>query len=123
MPLYGHEMDETVTPLEAGLDFAVRLEKDFVGRDAILAAGAPQRTRVGLWVTGRGVIREHQDVWAAGELVGRTTSGTHCPYVKHAIGMALVDVCFSQPGCALEVDVRGRRVSCEVVSLPFYTRA
>ena len=123
MPLYGHEMDETVTPLEAGLDFAVKLQKDFVGRDAILAAGAPQRTRVGLWVTGRGVIREHQDVWAEGELVGRTTSGTHCPYVKHAIGMALVDVRFSQPGCALEVDVRGRRVSCEVVPLPFYTRA
>ena len=123
MPLYGHEMDETVTPLEAGLDFAVRLQKDFVGRDAILAAGAPQRTRVGLWVTGRGVIREHQDVWAEGVLVGRTTSGTHCPYVKHAIGMALVDVRFSQPGCALEVDVRGRRVSCEVVPLPFYTRA
>ena len=123
MPLYGHEMDETVTPLEAGLDFAVRLQKDFVGRDAILAAGAPQRARVGLWVTGRGVIREHQDVWAEGVLVGRTTSGTHCPYVKHAIGMALVDVRFSQPGCALEVDVRGRRVSCEVVPLPFYTRA
>lgn len=58
MPLYGHEMDETVTPLEAGLDFGVKLQKaEFIGKDALVAAGAPQRVRVGLEVTGRGIVR------------------------------------------------------------------
>ena len=129
MPLYGHEMDASITPLEAGLDFAVKLDKpEFIGREALLAAGTPRRARVGLSVTGRGIIREHKDVYApegphAGEKVGRTTSGTHCPYVKHAIGMALVDTAFAQVGTPVEVDVRGRRVAAEVVPLPFYRRA
>ena len=134
MPLYGHEMDASITPLEAGLDFAVKLDKpEFIGREALMAAGAPRRVRVGLSVTGRGIIREHQDVYAAGgstgaeggasQPIGRTTSGTHCPYVKHAIGMALVDAAFAQVGTAVEVDVRGRRVAAEVVPLPFYKRA
>lgn len=76
MPLYGHEMDETVTPLEAGLDFGVKLQKaEFIGKDALVAAGAPQRVRVGLEVTGRGIVREHQDVFLGQEKIGQTTSG------------------------------------------------
>ena len=67
MPLYGHEMDETVDPLEAGLGFAVKMGKDeFIGRDAILAKGEPARERVGLEVTGRGIVREHEPVFADG---------------------------------------------------------
>ena len=135
MPLYGHEMDETVTPLEAGLNFAVKLGKEeFIGREALVAAGEPARVRVGLSVTGRGIIREHQDVYAVGAAgdaeaagasrrIGRTTSGTHCPYLKHAVGMALADAAFAQVGTPVEVDVRGRRVPAEVVPLPFYKRA
>ena len=124
MPLYGHEMDETVTPLEADLGFGVKLGKEeFIGKDALVAAGDPARIRVGLKVTGRGIIREHQDVFLNGELIGHTTSGTHCPYLKQAIGMALVTAGSVEVGSAVEVDVRGRRVACEVVPLPFYKRA
>lgn len=123
MPLYGHEMDETVTPLEAGLDFGVKLDKEeFIGRDALIAAGAPKRVRVGLGVTGRGIIREHMDVYVGDVKIGQTTSGTQCPYVGKAIGMAMVDAASAAVGTAVEVEVRGRRVACEIIPLPFYTR-
>lgn len=123
MPLYGHEMDETVTPLEAGLDFAVKLNKpEFIGKDALVAAGAPQRVRVGLAVTGRGIVREHQDLFLNGEKIGHTTSGTHCPFLGKALAMGLIDAKHAAVGTALEADVRGRRVAVEIVPLPFYKR-
>ena len=123
MPLYGHEMDDTVTPLEAGLDFAVKLQKpEFVGRQALLDRGEPQVVRVGLQVTGRGIIREHEPVFADGRQIGHTTSGTHCPYLGRPVAMALVERAYAQPGQAVEAEVRGRRVAAEVVPLPFYKR-
>ncbi|MBR3504753.1 MAG: glycine cleavage system aminomethyltransferase GcvT [Clostridia bacterium] len=123
MPLYGHEMDEDITPLEAGLSFGVKLGKEeFIGRDALVAAGEPKRVRVGLAVTGRGIIREHQDVFIGGELIGRTTSGTHCPYLGRAAAMALIDAKHAALGTAVEADVRGRRVAAEIVPLPFYVK-
>ena len=124
MPLYGHEMDETVDPLEAGLGVAVKMGKDeFLGRDAILAKGEPARERVGLEVTGRGIVREHEPVFADGEQVGQTTSGTYCPHVKKACAMALVRAGSLSVGDEVEVEVRGRRVAARVVPLPFYRRA
>ena len=123
MPLYGHEMDETITPLEAGLDFGVKLNKEeFIGHDALVAAGAPKRVRVGLEVTGRGIIREHQDVYIGDEKIGVSTSGTHCPYLGKAIAMALVDASHAEVGTKVEAEVRGRRVAAEIIPLPFYTR-
>ena len=123
MPLYGHEMDETVSPLETGLDFGVKLNKsDFIGKAALVAAGTPARTRVGLEITGRGIAREHQDVFAGEEKIGATTSGTHCPAVGKAVAMALVDAAHAAPGTEVTVDVRGRRVSAVIVPLPFYHR-
>ena len=124
MPLYGHEMDDEITPLEAGLDFGVKLGKaEFIGRDALLAAGKPSRVRVGLAVTGRGIIREHQPVFVGGEQIGMTTSGTHCPYLGKALAMALVSAEHAAVGTAVEADVRGRRVAAEIVPLPFYKRS
>ena len=121
MPLDGHEMDETISPLEAGLDFGVKLGKaEFIGRDALLAAGAPSRVRVGLEITGRGIAREHQDVFLGDKNIGMTTSGTHCPAAGKALAMALVDASHSAPGTNLDVDIRGRRVSATIVPLPFY---
>lgn len=124
MPLYGHEMDEQVTPLEAGLGAFVKPDKEipFIGRDALVARGAPRVGRVGLRMTGRGIAREGCDVYCDGVRVGRTTSGTHCPYLGHAVAMALVDNCCREEGTPLEVDVRGRRIAAEVVPLPFYRR-
>lgn len=124
MPLYGHEMDDEVTPLETGLGFAVKMAKeDFIGKDAIEAKKPNGRKRIGLKVTGRGIIREHQDVYADGKLIGHTTSGTHCPYLGYPIAMALVDADHTEIGTKVEADVRGRRVEAEIVALPFYKRS
>ena len=123
MPLYGHEMNETVTPLEARLNFAVKLQKpEFIGRDALLAAGEPKRVRVGLKATGRGILREEQTVYLGDTVIGTTTSGTFAADLKQAIAMALVDADHTAPGTTVEVDVRGRRVPAEIVPLPFYKR-
>lgn len=122
MPLYGHEMDETVSPLETGLDFAVKLgKKEFIGLPALLAE-PPNRERIGLKVTGRGIVREEEDLYLGDKKIGRTTSGTYCPYLKGAYAMALVPRGIVKIGDTVEADVRGRKVACEVVPLPFYKR-
>lgn len=124
MPLYGHEMDDEVTPLETGLGFAVKMTKeDFIGKAALEAKGEPDRNRVGLKVTGKGIIREHQDVFAGERLIGRTTSGTHCPYLGYPVAMALVEKGYTEIGTKVSVEVRGRRVEAEVTALPFYKRS
>lgn len=123
MPLYGHEMDETITPLETGLDFAVKMNKEeFIGKKAMEEKGGPKITRAGLKVTGRGIVREHMDVLKDGNVIGHTTSGTFLPYLKGAYAMALIDKAFAQPGTALTVAVRGREIACEVTPLPFYKK-
>ena len=124
MPLYGHEMDDAITPLETGLDFAVKLAKpDFIGKAAIEAKNPPAIRRVGLKVTGRGIVREHCPLYLGEREVGHSTSGTHCPFLGGAYAMALVDADCAAEGTALEADVRGRRVAVQVVPLPFYQAA
>ena len=124
MPLYGHEMDDEVSPLETGLNFGVKMKKDeFIGKKAIEDRGTPKIERIGLKVTGRGIIREHQDVYVDDKKIGHTTSGTHCPFLGYPIAMALVDAGSVEIGNKVEVDVRGRKVEAEVIALPFYKRA
>lgn len=124
MPLYGHEMDEDTSPLVAGLNLGVRMGKEeFIGREAILAAGEPTQIRVGLVAKGRGIMREHMNVYAGDKLVGHTTSGTFAPHLKKAIAMARVDVAYADVDTELEVEVRGRRIAATVVPMPFYKRA
>ena len=123
MPLYGHEMDDTVDPLETGLGFAVKMSKDdFIGKKAIEAKGDLKRKKVGLKVTKRGIIREHEDVYFGEKLIGHTTSGTHCPYLGYPIAMALIDIDYTELGRKVEVLVRGRKVEAEIVKLPFYKK-
>lgn len=123
MPLYGHEMDETVTPFEAGLGFAVKMGKDdFIGKKALLGKEKPSRVRTGLRATGRGIIREGARLFHRGEPVGKTTSGTFCPYLKEALAMALVDSAQAEPGTRIEADVRGKMIPAETCALPFYSR-
>ena len=123
MPLYGHELNDHMDPLCAGLGFAVKLDKeDFIGKSALMQLGEPARVRVGLKATGRGILREDQPIWIDGKEVGVTTSGTHCPYLGVSCAMAYIDTACSAPGTAVEVEVRGRRVAAEIVPLPFYKR-
>ncbi len=124
MPLYGHEMDETVTPREAGLGFAVKMKKEnFIGKAALEEKGEPKRQRIGLKVIGRGIIREHQDVYAGETIIGHTTSGTHCPYLGYPAAIALVDSRYTEIGTRLKAEVRGRMIDAEIVELPFYKRS
>lgn len=123
MPLYGHELTDDIGPLEAGLDFAIKLNKeDFIGKAGLEGRLPLTKTRVGLEVTGRGIVREHQDVYIGDRLAGQTTSGTHAPFLGKAIAMAYLSPADAAEGTQVEVDVRGRRVACKVVPLPFYKR-
>jgi aminomethyltransferase len=123
MPLYGHEMDDEISPLETNLNYGVKMNKEeFIGKKALEERGEPKITRVGLQMIDRGIMREHQDIYADGVLIGHTTSGTMCPYVNKAVAMALIDKKYSEIGQAVEVDVRGRRLKAEVIALPFYKR-
>ena len=123
MPLYGHEMDDAVSPMETGLGRYVKMEKpEFIGRDALAASGEPRRARIGLKVTGRGIAREHFPVYRNGKQIGMTTSGTHCPTVGAPVAMALVEAPYQTVGDKLQVDIRGKLVDAEIVALPFYSR-
>lgn len=124
MPLYGHEMNDEISPLETGLSFAVKMYKeDFIGKAALKAQKELKRKRAGLKVTSRGIIREEQDVYIGGKLAGRTTSGTHCPYLGYPVAMALLDAGYGEIGTEVEVEVRGRKICAEIVELPFYKRS
>ena len=123
MPLYGHELTDTISPLTSGLGYFVKMQKpDFIGKAALEAAGTPKQCRVGLKAIGRGIPREHQEVYDGEKLIGHTTSGTHCPFVGYPASMAIIDVEYKAPGTVVSVDVRGRRVEAEVVKLPFYKK-
>ena len=123
MPLYGHEMDETITPLETGLDFGVKMAKeDFIGKKGLEEKGEPKICRVGLEIIDKGVLREHQDVYLNDEKIGHTTSGTFSPLLKTSIAMALIDKKHAELGNVVEVDVRGRRLKAKIVEMPFYKR-
>ena len=123
MPLYGHEMDETITPLETGLNFGVKMNKEeFIGKKALEEKGEPKICRVGLRIIDKGVLREHQDVYVGDEKIGHTSSGTFSPLLKTSIAMALIDKKYADIGTIVEVDVRGRRLKAEIVEMPFYSR-
>jgi len=125
MPLYGHELSESINPYQAGLDFAVNLkDRDFAGRAALeRSKNDPSRPkRIGLAMTGRRVPREHFGVFAGDEQVGEVTSGTFSPTLNKPIAMAYVQPHYAAPGTKLAIDIRGSREPCEVVPLPFYKR-
>jgi len=125
MPLYGHELTESINPFEAGLDFAVDLEgRSFPGSDALAATASDTNRprRVGLDLDGRRVPREGCDVYQRSANVGRVTSGTFSPTFERPIAMAYVDAAAATTGTTLEIDIRGRRVEARVVPLPFYRR-
>jgi glycine cleavage system T protein (aminomethyltransferase) len=125
MPLYGHELSEEIDPFQAGLAWAVKLDKaDFIGRDALLRRRQDPtlRRRVGLELDGKRIAREGAAVTARGREVGRVTSGTFAPTLAKAIAMAYVDPGHTAPGSPCEVDVRGKPAPARVVPLPFYRR-
>ena len=125
MRLYGQDIDETTTVLEAGLGWIVGWDKgDFIGRDALVEqkrAGV-QRTLVGFELVDPGIARHGNEIFLEGEKVGLVTSGTQTPFLKKAIGMAYLPAPRSTGGSEFEIDIRGRRARARVVPLPFYKR-
>ena len=126
MPLYGNEMDDTINPLEAGLGWAVKLDKgDFIGRDAISTMkenGAPRRT-VGFKMTARsGAPRSHYPVHVNGKEVGWVTSGAMSPTLGENIGLALIERDCAGIGSPLDIEIRGKNVPAVQIKTPFYKR-
>jgi aminomethyltransferase len=125
MPLYGHELNEDIDPFQAGLGWAVKMDKgDFIGRDTLLRrredASLPRR--VGLELAGRRAAREGVAVLRDGRIVGRVTSGTVTPTLNKAIALAYVDPAHAATGTPCNVDIRGKTEEARVVALPFYRR-
>ena len=125
LPLYGHEMDESVSPYAARLGWVVKLDKpgDFVGKSALSAAKLREPNRlVGVTLEGRGIPREQYPVFAPGgaEPCGFVTSGTFSPTLQKGVAMARVPMSLIKMGTPLEVEIRGQRHPAKVTALPFY---
>jgi aminomethyltransferase len=128
MCLYGNDMDETTSLVEAGLGWIVSLDDakgDFNGRAVLAAqkANGPSRKLIGFEVTGRGIARHGYAVSVKGAPVGVVTSGTYAPFLQKNIGLAYLPAEHAGVGCEFDVDVRGRGVPARVVPTPFYKRA
>ena len=127
MPLYGQELSDTISPYEAGLGFAVKLDKgDFVGRDAMAAvkADGPKRRAVGFRMTERsGAPRTHYPAGIDGEVIGEVTSGAFSPTLGENIGLALIPAEYAGVGKPLEIEIRGKWLPAEQIKTPFYKRA
>jgi aminomethyltransferase len=125
MRLYGNDMDETTTVLEADLGWIVGWKKgDFLGGDALRRQRAEgvSKKLAGFEVLDRAIARHGYDVYVDGGKAGVVTSGTQTPFLKKAIGMAYLPADRTTPGTDFEIDVRGRRVRAQVVPMPFYKR-
>jgi aminomethyltransferase len=124
MRLYGNDMDADTNPLEAGLDWTLNLDKDFIGRDAIRRAREQGLSRllVGFKMLDRSIPRHGYSVVSDGQPVGTVTSGNVSFTLGYNIGMAYVPPALAEPGTRLGVDVRGTAAPAEVVPLPFYKR-
>ena len=127
MPLYGQELGDDISPYEAGLGWAVKLDKgDFVGREfmAAVKAEGPKRKTVGFKTIGKAPApRTHYEVQVDGKRVGEVTSGAFSPTLEENIGLALIEAAYAGVGKPLQVIVRGKPVEAVQVKVPFYKRA
>ena len=124
-PLYGHELDDDTTPLEAGLEWVVKFSKpEFIGREALLKQKQEgvKRKLVGLELIDPGIARSGYAVLKDGRSIGRVTSGTKSPSLNRSIALAYVASAEAQTGNELEVEIRGRKAKAKIVPLPFYRR-
>lgn len=126
LPLYGHEISDTINVWEAGLDRFCKMEKpEFIGRESLEKAKASgvKRTLIGLEMLERGIARDGYKVWDEdNRVIGYVTSGSPAPFLKKNIALAYVPLEFASLGAMLKVDIRGQGVKANVVSTPFYRR-
>ncbi len=124
MSLYGHEISDEITPLEANLGWICKLKTDFLGKDALVKQKEEglKRQLVGFEMTDKGIARDSFDVYIDDKKVGYVTSGSPAPYLKKNIGLAFVPIELANIGQAIKIDVRGKHLSAEIVPTPFYKR-
>lgn len=126
MSLYGHELGDDITPLEANLGWITKLDKDgnFIGRDKLADQKAEgiKRKLVGFEMKEPGIARDGYDVYIDEEKVGTVTSGSPAPFLKKNIGLAFVPTEFAKTGQEIRIDVRGKKLLAEIVPTPFYKR-
>ncbi len=125
MSLYGHELSDTISPLEANLGWICKLQKgDFIGREAMLRLkeGGLTRRIAGFEMVDKGIARDGFDVFVGETRVGEVTSGSPAPFLKKNIGLAFLPVEFAKTGQEITIDVRGKKLAAVVVPTPFYKR-
>jgi aminomethyltransferase len=125
MALYGNDIDDTTTVLEADLGWILKIEKgEFLGRDALVKQKSEgiARKLVGFETEGRAIARRGHKAWSEGVEVGAVTSGTFAPFLKKNIGLAYLPIGLAEPGSRFTIDIRGRMEPAVVVPTPFYTR-
>lgn len=126
MPLYGHEMTEDISPIEAAIKFFVKIDKnnDFIGKDVIkkqIEQGISRR-RCGLEILDRGIARQNAIIYHESKKVGFVTSGTKSLTLDKAYAMAIIDRPYNKRGTSLQIEVRGKMLESIVVKMPFYKR-
>ena len=122
-PLYGNDLSESISPLEAGLSWAVKLDaKDFIGKEKLLEEKTRglQRKLCCFKLTEPGIARAHMDIYQGDKKVGVVTSGSYLPSLSEAGGMCLLDKGYWQEDTALTVEIRGRKKSCKLTKRPLY---
>jgi aminomethyltransferase len=124
MPLYGHELTESLDPISAGLSWAIDLNKEFIGAEPlrVIAGHGPAKKLVGLELEGPRIARQGSAVKSGSAQIGEVTSGTFSPTLQKSIAMAYVDAGHAVEGQAIEIDLRGSIVPAKIVPLPFYKR-
>lgn len=125
MSLYGHELSDTISPLEANLGWICKLGKgDFIGRAPMARLKETGLTRklVGFEMVDKGIARDGFDVFIGAEKIGTVTSGSPAPFLKKNIGLAFVPVEFAKTGQEITIDVRGKKLAAMIVPTPFYKR-
>jgi aminomethyltransferase len=125
LPLYGQELSDRISPLEAGLGTFVKLDKgDFIGREALIGQKGVglQRKLVGIEMIDRGIPRAHYPVYANDRRIGEVTTGTQSPTLKRNLGLALLDIAHTAIDTEVWVEIRGKMLKAEVVPTPFYKR-
>jgi aminomethyltransferase len=123
--LYGQDIDETTSPLEAPLAWTVKFDKgDFIGREFLVRQRQEgvKRRLVGFEMIDRAIPRHECAIFAGGQRIGQVTSGTFAPFLRRSIGMGYVPIASAAPGLTVDIEVRGRRIPAQVMRLPFYRR-
>lgn len=126
LALYGQELSADISPLEAGIGFAVKLNKDadFLGKEALRKQKEEGLARklVGIEMIERGIPRHGYSIFVNDQQVGEVTTGTQSPTLKKNIGLALIQTAYSQLEQEVDVEIRGKRLKAKVVPTPFYKR-